>query len=72
MKVLWSWLGDPCVHILMVGLVLIRLALSAGPDPEDQVNADRPTRCRICKQSHERFMACPTLAARPVAFAASE
>ncbi len=63
MKAVLGWLSDPYLHIIAVGLVLVRLAMGAGggetSDPYDGL-----TPCVVCHASHQASKPCPKMTAR--------
>jgi hypothetical protein len=62
MKSVVNWLCDPYLHLILVGLVLVRFAMSFGLD-ESQQAADAWGRCAACSSFHEPDLHCPQLAA---------
>ena len=52
MKTLLGWLCDPYLHVIVIGLVLMRMALAAsGEEPASQ--ARRQVYCERCLDVHE-------------------
>lgn len=60
MKSLWSWCADPCIHLLLVGLLILHLAFNA-PAESIQVSAEALT-CNKCDVPHPIGMPCSTVA----------
>ncbi|HMB06458.1 MAG TPA: hypothetical protein VKP69_22330 [Isosphaeraceae bacterium] len=67
MKVVLSWIGDPCIHLIVIGLLLMRLMMGISPDSESEDLADLAPKCRICGTPHGSGMTCPTLVVKQVA-----
>jgi hypothetical protein len=57
MKAILGWFCDPYVHMLLVGLVLVRMAMGAGGD-EPVSSRDRMVRCQSCQSVHKLSKAC--------------
>jgi hypothetical protein len=71
MKALTSWLCDPCVHLFVIGLLLVRMAMSAGSEPDlAALDDDGSKICRTCRKYHEAPSACPV--ARRISEVASD
>jgi hypothetical protein len=61
MKSVLSWLGDPYLHLLAIGTVVV--AISAARSTRGGESAER---CDACNRMHEDGGACPQLAANPL------
>lgn len=67
MKAVVGWLCDPYVHMLVVGLVLVRLAIGAGGD-EASEGIGTAARCHTCLHIHANDAACrPVVVTTPTA-----
>lgn len=66
MKVVLSWISDPCVHLIVIGLVLMRLVMgtTAASEPGEIV-----VHCPQCGTGHDLSELCPTLTIKPFALA---
>lgn len=64
MKVLLSWISDPCVHLIVIGLLLMRMMMGVGAEGESEELAARPTNCHVCGALHAVESPCPILAAQ--------
>jgi hypothetical protein len=63
MKAILGWFCDPYVHMLLVGLVLVRLAMGTGGD-EPIASRDRMVRCQSCQSVHRIGKACLQVVAK--------
>lgn len=61
MKAILGWLCDPYVHIVAVGLILIRLAMGFGGDASATASSDEQPRCSSCLRFHNGTDCNPTL-----------
>lgn len=63
MKPLLRWFGDPCVHLVLVGLAIFHLTMNLQTDSgfrnEDAVM------CSKCDRLHSAWSACPAIATVP-------
>lgn len=60
MKSLWSWITDPCVHLVLIGLVFFHLSMNPRNDL-DKTDEDIVV-CKKCDQTHPARAACPVIA----------
>jgi hypothetical protein len=58
MKAVVGWLCDPYIHLLVVGLVLVRLAMGAGGDRPTDATGQPPVRCAACRGFHMEGVEC--------------
>jgi hypothetical protein len=66
MKALAGWLCDPCVHLLVIGVLLVHLAMSASADGDSTGRDDSDKNCQACRGYHEPYLSCPLLSANGV------
>ncbi len=63
MKAMIGLLCDPCLHLVMIGLLLARLSAGVAPDDDERVAYAGPdATCPICKQISVHLASC----SRPV------
>ena len=62
MKILWSWFADPCVHLIVIGLLLMRLLMGITSEAEPESLSEYVTKCSVCGTEHENGVTCPVLA----------
>ncbi|AGA30587.1 hypothetical protein [Singulisphaera acidiphila] len=60
MKPLLRWFGDPCVHLVLVGLAILHLSMNLQTD-SDYGNEDAMM-CNRCDRLHSVRSACPAIA----------
>ena len=58
MKTLLNWVGNPCIHMIVFGLIVSGLATSRGSEKEVQWLVVSPPICRKCRQSHVELQDC--------------
>jgi len=60
MKFLMSWVTDPCVHLVVVVLLLIHFSMSSRSVPDSAKERDEATVCRSCSYIHDPNAPCST------------
>ena len=53
MKRMLGWLSDPYLHVIVIGLLLLRVAAMSGGDSSKTAQAAEPVRCDTCHVSHD-------------------
>jgi hypothetical protein len=71
MKTVLSWLCDPCVHLLVVGLILAHFAMKMGEGSSSSAGA-RASVCETCHEYHAATQECPTAVPSSTEFANAE
>lgn len=59
MKAIARLMGDPYVHLLGVGVVLVRLSMGYDEDPKPIDELSAPPVCARCETDHGWGNACP-------------
>jgi hypothetical protein len=60
MKALLGLLCDPCLHLLMIAVLLARLSVAVPPDDDDRLAfAGRDASCPICQEMTFHLDSCP-------------
>jgi hypothetical protein len=57
MKTIWSWLGDPQLHLLAVVAAVVAISLAGSPQ-----GGGEP--CDFCHRSHDDSRPCPQAVAK--------
>lgn len=58
MKPLLNCLKDPCVHIVVLGLLLVQIAMSMGTNPDALDGATDAVACEHCEKNHQGHLYC--------------
>ena len=58
MKRILGWLSDPYLHVIVIGLLLLRVAAMSGADSTKTVQAAEQIRCDVCHSSHDDSHPC--------------
>lgn len=67
MKTLMNWLGDPCVHLIVIGLILIRLTMGGSSESNPQADEQGLANCNVCHHRHDPSWKCVNPPAQPLA-----
>lgn len=67
MKALTNWLCDPCVHLIVIALILFRLATMSGSEPRPEERGASGALCKVCRQTHDAFSRCRVATLKPLA-----
>ncbi len=56
MKTILSWLGDPYLHLLGIGTIVVAIGVASS-------GADSAEACALCNRSHDETRPCPQVVA---------
>ena len=61
MKLLLSWVVDPCVHLILIGLALFYLSMNPNPQTDSNELSEENFVCLKCNYVHTTRPACPVI-----------
>jgi hypothetical protein len=61
MRKLMNSLSDPYLHLIAIGLLILRLTVGGGESSKPAYAANSPTACDSCARDHDASLDCARL-----------
>jgi hypothetical protein len=58
MKTIVGWLGDPYLHLVGIGLIVLAIGAGINSEPGRGEASDR---CDLCHRFHDESLGCPNV-----------